>query len=107
MVDQININTPGGIKPAGPAGGGLDIAKTPQIEPSGPSFKDILMGKINEVNDLILNKDAAVAALATGKTDNVSEVLIQVEKADQAFNALMQIRNKLVEAWQEIERMQI
>jgi len=56
---------------------------------------------------MLLNKDTAVEALATGKTDNVSEVLIQVEKADQAFNALMQIRNKLLEAWQEIERMQI
>lgn len=107
MVDQINLNPSGGIKPTGPAGAGLDIAKTQQVDPSGSSFKDILMGKIKEVNDLLLNKDAAVEALATGKTDNVSEVLIQVEKADQAFNALMQIRNKLLEAWQELERMQI
>jgi flagellar hook-basal body complex protein FliE len=106
MVDQINLSLPGGIKPTGPAGG-LDASQTPQVDSSGQSFKDVLMGKIKEVNDLLLNKDVAVEALATGKTDNVSEVLIQVEKADQAFKALMQIRNKLVEAWQEIERMQI
>lgn len=105
MVDQINMNLPGGIKPAGPAGG-LEINKT-QAEPAGQSFKDILMKKISEVNDLILDKDSAVGALAAGKTDNVSEVLVAVEKADQAFKALMQIRNKLLEAWQEIERMQI
>jgi len=107
MIDQINLNQPGGIKPIGPAGISPDITNAPQVDSSGHSFKDILMGKIKEVNDLLLSKDAAVEALATGKTDNVSEVLIQVEKADQAFKALMQIRNKLVEAWQEIERMQI
>ena len=107
MVDQINLNLPGGIKPAGPAGTSPDMTNAPQVDSSGHSFKDILMDKIKEVNDMLLNKDTAVEALATGKTDNVSEVLIQVEKADQAFNALMQIRNKLLEAWQEIERMQI
>lgn len=106
MVDQINTNMPGAIRPTAPTGG-TNIGKTGQVDETGSSFKDVLMGKIKEVNDLILNKDAAVEALATGKTDNVSEVLVQVEKADQAFNALMQIRNKLVEAWQEIDKMQI
>ena len=107
MVEHIGTNIPGGIKPAGPGGGRPDIGKTEAVDASGKSFKDVLMKKIMEVNDLILDKDNAVEALATGKTENVAEVLVAVEKADQAFKALMQIRNKLVEAWQEIERMQI
>ncbi len=107
MVEHIGMNFSGGIKPTGPGAGGADIGKPPQTDLAGKSFKDVLMEKIGEVNDLILDKDNAVEALATGKTENVAEVLVAVEKADQAFKALMQIRNKLVEAWQEIERMQI
>lgn len=107
MTNQINANFGPGIRPAEPGGGHPGIGKTPTAEPTGRSFKDVLMEKIGEVNDLILDKDNAVEALATGKTENVAEVLVAVEKADQAFKALMQIRNKLVEAWKEIERMQI
>ncbi len=107
MANQINANFGPGIRPAGPGGGHPGIGKTPKAEPTGRSFKDVLMEKIGEVNDLILDKDNAVEALAAGKTENVAEVLVAVEKADQAFKALMQIRNKLVDAWKEIERMQI
>ncbi len=107
MANQINANFGPGMRPAGPGGGHPGIGNTPKAEPAGRSFKDVLMEKIGEVNDLILDKDNAVEALATGKTENVAEVLVAVEKADQAFKALMQIRNKLVDAWKEIERMQI
>ena len=51
--------------------------------------------------------DSAVQELVQGKTENVSEVLTAVEKADLAFRALMQVRNKLIEAYEEINRLRV
>ena len=92
------------IRPEGTHSGN-PLAKQGEI--GGKSFNDILGGKISEVNDMLLNKDRAIEDLATGKTDNISEVLIAVEKADIAFKALMQIRNKLIDAYKEVSRMQV
>jgi flagellar hook-basal body complex protein FliE len=93
------------LRPEG-APGGMPLPTKQGAVPE-KSFKDVLSDKINEVNSLLLQKDRAVEALATGKTENVAEVLTAVEKADIAFKALMQIRNKLVEAYKEVERMQV
>jgi len=73
----------------------------------GASFKDVLIDSIKQVNDMQLQADQAMNRLATGETDNVSEVMTAVEKADLAFQLLMQIRNKLVDAYQEIRQMRI
>ncbi len=89
------------------APGGMPLRGQPGTEIDGQSFKDILGGKINEVNEMLQSKDRAIEDLATGRTDNVAEVLTAVQKADIAFKALMQIRNKLVDAYQEVQRMQI
>lgn len=59
------------------------------------------------VNDMQLQADQAMNRLATGETDNVAEVMTAVEQADLAFQLLMQIRNKLVDAHQEIRQMRI
>ena len=72
-----------------------------------PSFSDILKNSIKEVNALQKEADSAVQDLAQGKTENVSEVLTAVEKADLAFRALMQVRNKLLEAYEEINRLRV
>ena len=73
----------------------------------GASFKDLLIDSIKQVNDMQLQADQAMNRLATGETDNVAEVMTAVEKADLAFQLLMQIRNKLVDAYQEIRQMRI
>ena len=73
----------------------------------GKSFKDILVDSINKVNQMQVEADKAIENLLTGKTDKISEVLSAVKKAELAFNTLMQIRNKLIEAYEEIMRMRI
>ncbi|MEM7234468.1 MAG: flagellar hook-basal body complex protein FliE, partial [Planctomycetota bacterium] len=62
---------------------------------------------IQEVNELKNDADSAIQELALGKTENVSEVLTAVEKADLAFRALMSIRNKLVDAYEEVNRLRV
>jgi flagellar hook-basal body complex protein FliE len=70
-------------------------------------FKSMLMDGLTEVNRLQSEADAGVQRLITGETDNVAEVLAAVNKAGIAFDLLMEIRNKLTEAYQEIQQMRI
>ena len=77
-----------------------------KVEP-GQDFKSLLMKSINEVNRLQTEADQATVNLATGKTDNVAEVFTAVKKADLAFQTLLQIRNKLMDAYDEIKQMRV
>ena len=73
----------------------------------GPSFKDFLVQSIQDVNSMQAAADKAVEKLATGGNVNPAEVLTAVQKADIAFQMMIQVRNKLVDAFTEIKRMQI
>ena len=67
----------------------------------------MLMDSINEVNRLQAEADQAMTELATNKDTNVSEVFTAVKKAELAFQTLMQIRNKLETAYDEIKQMRV
>lgn len=74
---------------------------------TGPSFADTLTEAIGNVNQLHLEADQKAKQLATGKTDDVAAVMIATEKADIALRAMVQVRNKIIDAYQEIMRMQV
>jgi len=103
MPDPIQFPTP--IQPAMPAAPGA--AAAPADAPKGKDFKSILIDSLNEVNRLQDEADQGVQRLLTGETDNVAEVLTAVNKAGVAFDLLMEIRNKLTDAYQEIQQMRI
>lgn len=71
------------------------------------SFADTLKNAIGEVNNLqqVANKKAE--DLSVGKTDNVADVMIATEKADIAMRVMVQVRNKIIDAYNEIMRMQV
>ncbi len=71
------------------------------------SFMDILKDSIQKVNELQIEADKAIAELATGKNRDIARTMIAVEKANIAFQMMTQIRNKIIEAYQEIMRMQV
>lgn len=73
----------------------------------GDSFKQTLNGFINEVNDLQTKANASIENLATGKVENVHEVMIAMAKAEVSFKFMMETRNKLVETYKEVMRMQM
>lgn len=76
-------------------------------EASGSSFADVLKKSIGEVSKLQQDATAAVEDLATGKRNDMSNVMSAVEKADMAFKTLLAIRAKLMEAYEEIKSMQV
>jgi len=93
------------IRPIGP--GSIQPGKSLEAAPAEKSFKDVLVGEIEKVNHLQKEADRAIESLATGQTENIAEVLGAVKKAEIAFDMLMEVRNKVVDAYQEIMRMRI
>ena len=70
-------------------------------------FADYLTKAFGEVNDLLKVADAKSQELATGKSENLHDAMINLEKAETAFKLLVQVRNKAIEAYHEIMRMQV
>lgn len=76
--------------------------------PTGESsFKDMLFDSIKEVNSMQLDADKAVETMFTGGDVSPAEVLTAVQKADLAFRLTMQMRNKLMEVYQEVRDIRI
>lgn len=71
------------------------------------SFKQVLMRNIEQVNRLQQDAETAIGDLATGRRDDVDGVLMAKQKADLAFQMLLQVRNKMVDAYEEIKQMRV
>jgi len=87
----------------------IDPAGSQRVDGSakGGDFKSVLLDSLGEVNRLQTEADQGVQRLITGETDNVAEVMAAVNKAGIAFDLLMEIRNKLNDAYQEIQQMRV
>ncbi len=86
--------------PATPAGG-------QPVDPNAPTFKDLLLENLNQVNKLQQDATAAIEDLQTGRRDDVEGVLMATQKADTAFRMLLQVRNKVVEAYDELKQIRV
>ncbi|MCA9241540.1 MAG: flagellar hook-basal body complex protein FliE [Planctomycetales bacterium] len=71
------------------------------------SFKNLLIDSIEQVNNMQLQANQAVETLFTGGDVNPAEVLTAVQKADLAFRLTMQMRNKVMDVYQEIKDIRI
>ena len=74
--------------------------------PSGEvTFKDTFKSLVSQVEGQLEEADQMAENFAAGKDQSLHETMIATEKADLSFRLLLQIRNKLLEAYQEIMRM--
>lgn len=73
----------------------------------GVSFAEFLNNAVSDVNRLQLESEALNEAFAMGLNDNLHQVMIAAEKADIALQFTVQVRNKILEAYQEIMRMPV
>lgn len=71
------------------------------------SFADQLQSAIQDVQNLQTKRDDMVTDMVSGKTTEVADVMIAAKESQMAFELLMEVRNKLLEGYQEIMRMQI
>lgn len=80
---------------------------TPVKAEQGSSFKNVFLESIEHVNSMQKSADQAVNSLLTGGDVNPAEVLTALQKADLTFRTMMQVRNKLLSAYQEIKDIRI
>jgi flagellar hook-basal body complex protein FliE len=73
---------------------------------SGLNFGAVLKNAINSVDQVNADAGAQVSNVLAGGGGDMSSVMIAVEKADVSFQLMMQVRNKIVSAYQDIEKMQ-
>ena len=87
----------------------LGASKLLQAEPAahGADFKSTLLDSLDEVNRLQMDAAKGIERIALGETANMAEVFAAVRKADIAFSMMMEMRNKLVEAYRELQQMRI
>lgn len=71
------------------------------------SFGTLLKQKLAEVNSLQHQADALTQQYLAGKTEDVHQVMLALEQANLSLQMMVQVRNKVIEAYQEISRMQI
>jgi len=74
---------------------------------SGASFKDFLIKSIEDVNSAQAQANQAVEGLMTGGDADPAAVLTAVEKADLAFRMMLQMRNKVMQVYQEVKDIRI
>lgn len=93
-----------GIAPTSPA----PVAGIDKSAAGGAaSFKDYLLHSLDQVNSMQQEANNAIESMAVGGDVNPAQVLTAVQKADLAFRLTMQIRNKLVAAYQEVQNIRI
>jgi len=76
-------------------------------ETTGPNFKETLSGFLKDVNSLQQNADISIQRLAAGEITDVHQVMNATEEAKVAFNMMMEVRNKVMTAYEEVMRMRL
>lgn len=102
-IDQISIR---GALPS-PS---LKLASsTPTLgtENAGQSFSNMLNNALQQIQGSQADADQAVQSLATGAPADLHDVMLRLEQASMTFQLGLQVRNKLVDAYQEVMRMQV
>ncbi len=99
MINPVGIPLPQG--PLQPS----NLAATGGAESA--SFQRLLWDSLQQVNQMQTEANQAVEQMATGADVNPAEVLTAVQKADLAFRMMMQIRNKLVQALEEVQQIRV
>ncbi len=78
-----------------------------QVAGKNKSFSEMLADSMTEVNSLQAEANKAMEKLASGQTKDIHETMLTVEKADIAFRTMNQVRQKVIDAYKEIMRMQM
>ncbi len=87
--------------PSAGAAGTTDIGRIDK------TFQNVLSKAVDEINESQTRADTQIEQLAAGKVENVHQAMIALEEASIVLQFTSQVRNKVVEAYQEIMRMQV
>lgn len=99
-------NIQGSINGVGISGSKAGESIAP-LQKGEKSFADTLKDAVGNVNQLQKTADVQMQKLATGKAESIPDVLIAAEQADIALKLMVQVRNKIIDAYHEIMKMQV
>ena len=89
----------------------MEGQETSKVQPTktegAGTFENTLKGFINDVNDLQVDAGKSVEKLLTGEIKDVHDVMVAVQKAGTSFELMMEIRNRMIDAYREVMRMQV
>ena len=95
-------------QPGVPAASGTSstkkLSETTNGKSNSGSFADVLKKSVEKVNTLQNQADAAINDLVLGNSKDVTQTMVMMEKADISFRLMMQVRNKIIQAYEEIMR---
>jgi flagellar hook-basal body complex protein FliE len=80
-------------------------ARTQPNDPNAPSFEDTLKGFLKDVNTMQHTADQSIQKMVAGEIKDVHQVMLAAGEAKVAFNMMLEIRNKTMEAYQELIKM--
>jgi len=96
-----------GAQSLGAANGGLGAASRSHNAGEASGFKDVLLKSLNEVNKAQQEATRAVEDLQTGQRNDLEGVILATQKADNAFRMLQALRNRMVEAYDEVKQIRV
>jgi flagellar hook-basal body complex protein FliE len=97
------------INAIGPVGesGFVNKPKSTTAPQNGVSFKETLSNYLSDVNEMQQKADTSIKKMVAGEITDVHQVMTSVEQANTAFNMMMELRNKVMDAYQEIMRIRL
>jgi flagellar hook-basal body complex protein FliE len=87
--------------------GGAVSATAPATGVQGPGFGQLVTQGLEQVNNTLLASQVGMQRLAAGEVGNLHQVMLRMEESRLAFQLMLQVRNRLLESYQEVMRMQV
>ena len=81
--------------------------KTVRNAEEAPSFSETMQKFLKDVNHMQNHADRSIEKMVAGEITDVHQVMVAVEEANTAFSLMMELRNKMLDAYQEVMRMQV
>ena len=103
----VSLSALGAARSAYGVEGSVHVPKENKKDVPAASFGDILESSLHSVNDVQIAAEDSMKAMATGDVDDISEVAATVSEAELALTLAVQIRDKLVDAYNQLSRMSV
>lgn len=100
-ISALGMNIPAGLQPSL-----NNVAKTAASQPSQEGFGELMTKLVNRVDGLQKSADASVADVVAGRATDIHQVAVKVQEAGVAFDLMLGVRNRLMDAYNELVKMQ-
>ena len=100
-IASVSLNGASNLKPS------FDRVSAAPVKPGGQGFGDLLTNLVEKVDGIQKTADASVSDVVSGKVTDVHQVAVKVQEAGVAFDLMLGVRNRLMDAYQELIKIQV